>query len=125
MNSHEQLVHFLFKRICEILKVADLNFKIMQRKGSKSNKSYTLGYINLKTRTICLDIYTPKTMKPKSFNGLIRTVCHEIAHLQKMPYKQFHRGRWITRQHYPQFYKQVDRNINKIKKDGVLGLHFR
>ena len=125
MNQHEQLAKLLFTRICYILQVKGLKLKIMARKGSKSNKSYTLGYINLKTKTIVLDIYTPKTMKPKSLNGLIRTVVHEIAHLQKPPYRQRYKGKWIARQHYPEFYEQVEKNLDKIKKDPVLGMHFR
>jgi hypothetical protein len=124
MNHHEELVHLLFNRILEILKVRNLNLNIMKRQGSKSNKRYILGYINLQTRIIVLDIYTPKTLKPKSLNGLIRTICHEVAHLQKPPYRQFHRGKWIARQHYPEFYKRVDKNIEKIKKDAILSLHF-
>ena len=115
MQPHEELAKILFQKICYILKFDDINFRIMQRKGSKTG-SYTLGYINLKTRTITLDVYTPKTMKPKSVNGLIRVLAHEIAHIQKPPYRQRHRGKWIARQHYPQFYKQVERNIAKITR---------
>lgn len=125
MNCHEELAQMLFTRICEIIKVKNIQMRAMNRRGSKSNKNYTLGYINLKTRTIVLDIYTPKTMKPKSLNSLIRTLCHEIAHLQKPPYRQFHRGKWIVRQHYPAFYRQVERNIEKVKKDSILAMHFR
>lgn len=126
MNTqHEQLVEMLFVRICQILRFKNLTLKVMKRQGSKSNTNYTLGYINLQTRTIVLDIYTPKTLKPKSINGLMRTLVHEIAHLQKPPYRQRHRGRWIVRQHYPQFYKQVEKNLDKMKKDPILGLHFR
>lgn len=125
MNQHEQLVHFLFKRVCEILKAPDLQLRIIKRTGSKNTKRYVKGYINLRTKVIGLDVYTPKRMEPKSFNGLIRTICHEIAHLQKLPYRQFYRRRWIVRQHYPAFYKQIERNINKIKKDKVLGIHFQ
>ncbi|MFH0988102.1 MAG: hypothetical protein V1763_01885 [Parcubacteria group bacterium] len=125
MNPHEQLVHFLFDRVCAILKAPDLQLRIIKRSGAKNVKRYVRGYINLKTRIIGLDIYTPKRMEPKSFNGLIRTICHEIAHLQKPPYRQYYRGRWIVRQHYPMFYKQVERNVNKIKKDKILGGHFQ
>ena len=103
----------------------DLKLQIMKRQGSKSNKKYVLGYINLKTKVIVLDIYTPKTLKPKSLNGLIRTIVHEVAHIQRPPYKQFHRGRWIARIHYPKFYKQVDKNLDRVKKDPILGMHFR
>ncbi|MBU1131941.1 hypothetical protein KKC32_01655 [Patescibacteria group bacterium] len=125
MNGHEELVNLMFERVCAILKISDVKFKIMNRQKSKSNQSYVAGYINLRTRLIVLDIYTPKTLKPKSLNGLIRVLAHEIAHIQKPPYQQFHRGRWIVRQHYPAFYQQTERNINKIKKDNILGVHFK
>lgn len=124
MTSHEQLVQLLFNKVCDILKVKDLRLRIIKRKGSVARGRYLKGYINLKKRVIGLDIYTPKKMKPKSFNGLIRTICHEISHLQKLPYRQYYKGRWINRQHYPAFYKQIERNINKIKKDAALGAHF-
>lgn len=125
MNYHEELVFILFERIKNILGFDDINLKIMKRQGSKSNKNYTLGYINLRKRLIVLDVYTPKTLKPKSLNSLIRTLAHEIAHLQKPPYRQLYRGRWIIRQHYPEFYSQVEKNIKKIRQDKTLNLHFR
>ncbi len=125
MNHHEELVFILFERITDILGFKDLSLKIMKRKGSKSNKNYVLGYINLRKKLIVLDVYTPKTLKPKSLNGLIRTLAHEIAHLQKPPYRQRHKGRWIIRQHYPEFYTQVEKNIKKIRKDTSLNMHFR
>ena len=125
MQPHEELVYLLFERVCSILRFSDVNLKIMQRSGSKSNKRYTLGYINLEKRLIVLDIYTPKTLKPKSLNGMIRTIVHELAHLQKPPYRQRYKGRWIARQHYPEFYKQVDKNLDKIKKDPILSMHFK
>ena len=124
-ENHEQLVQLLFVKVCEILKITELSLRIMKRTGEKSNKRYILGYINLQTKMITLDIWTPRTLKPKSLNGLIRTIAHEIAHYQKPPYKQRHKGRWIVRQHFPLFYKQVERNINKIKKDKILCHHFR
>lgn len=125
MDHYEELVQLLFARVCQILQTDRLTLKTMARQGSKDNEHYTAGYINLKTGIIVLDIYTPKTMKRKSLNGLIRVLAHEIAHIQKPPYKQFHRGRWIIRQHFPLFYKQVERNIEKIKKDPVLRNHFK
>jgi hypothetical protein len=125
MDRQEELVQLLFARMCDILKTTGLTLKTMERQGSKDNKRYIAGYINLRTGIIVLDIYTPKTMKYKSINGLIRVIAHEIAHVQKPPYKQYHRGRWIVRQHFPLFYKQVERNIEKIKKDPILGNHFK
>ena len=124
MNHREQLIQLLFRRVCQILRFNDIKLEIMQRRGSKSNTRYTKGYINLKTKLIVLDIYTPKTMKPKSLNGLIRTIAHEIAHLQEMPFQQRYKGRWIVRQHYPKYYAQVEKNLDKIKTDPILKMHF-
>ncbi len=124
MKNHEDLVNLLFAKVCEILAVEGLKLRFMGRKGIKTG-SYTKAYINLRTRVITLDIYSPKTMKPLSINGLVRTIAHEIAHLQKLPYRQRHRGKWIIRQHYPAFYEQIEKNLNKIKKDPIIGLHFR
>lgn len=126
MERYEELIQLLFIRICEILKLKEpIELRTMKRQGSKNNKHYTAGYIDLRKRLIVLDIYTPKTMKYKSINGLIRVIAHEIAHLQKPPYRQRYKGRWIVRQHYPLFYKQVLRNIEKIKADPILSNHFK
>lgn len=124
MSNHEQLVQLLFDKVCDILQIKDLKLRIINRKGSITHGRYLKGYINLRKRIIGLDIYTPKKMELKSFNGLIRTIAHEISHLQKLPYRQYYKGRWINRQHYPAFYKQIERNINKIKKDATLSAHF-
>src|SRR6056297_1760807 len=122
--KHEELAQILFAKICTILKQNDLKLRIMQRRGPKSG-AYTMGYINFKTKVITLDIYTAKTLKPKSINGLIRTIVHEITHWQKPPFKQRYRGKWITRQHYPEFYQQITENLKKIKADPILGGHFQ
>ena len=121
---HEELVFILFERIKLILEVPELSLKIMKRRGSKSERRYILGYINLRKKLITLDIYTPKTLEPKSLNSLIKTLAHEIAHLQKPPFRQRHKRRWILRQHFPEFYQQVEKNILKIREDKVLDLHF-
>ena len=82
-------------------------------------KSYTLAHSNLKTKTITIDIYTPRHRKPKSIKSILNILAHEIAHHQKLPFRQFHRGKWIIRQHYPAFYKQVNKNIKKIQDDNL------
>jgi hypothetical protein len=121
---HEELVFILFERIKLILEVPELSLKIMKRRGSKSDRRYILGYINLGKKLITLDIYTPKTVAPKSLNSMIRTLAHEVAHYQKQPYRQRIKRRWILRQHYPEFYQQVNSNIQKIREDKTLNLHF-
>ncbi len=83
----------------------------------KKGCSFVIGRTNLKTGLITIDILTPKQRKPKKISSILRTLCHEIAHHQKPPYKQLYRFKWINRQHYPKFYKQVSKNIDKLKSD--------
>lgn len=123
--KQEEFVKILFDRVCAILAHPELQLRFIKRQGSKNTKRFVKGYINLRTKVIGLDICTPKRLKPKSPNGLIRTICHEVAHLQKPPFRQRFRGHIITRQHFPVFYRQVTRNINKIKKDSLLRSYFQ
>jgi hypothetical protein len=118
MQTQEEVIQTLFPHICKILKVEGLHFRPMRRiREINTKKSYVVGRINLKTKTITLDLYTAKKREPKKIASILRVLAHEIAHIQKPPYYQRYRGRLIVRQHYPRFYKQVNRNIADIKKD--------
>jgi len=121
MDMYFTLVNNIFNQVCKILKIQNFKLRIINRRTQKVRR---LGYINLKTQTIGIDILTPKRREPKSINSIIRVLAHELAHYQKKPYRQFFRGAWINRIHYPQFYRQVNKNISKIKKDKVLGKYF-
>jgi hypothetical protein len=126
--THQQQVELAFVRACQILKLADFSFRPMlgRRNGVKNlKKSYTLGHTNFKTKTVTIDIYTAKRRQPKKISAILSVVAHELAHHQKPPYRQRYRDRLINRIHYPEFYKQVNRNIGKFKKDKVLGEYFR
>lgn len=125
--SHTKKVAQLFEQACKCLKVTGFTFKVMNRQAPVVNtaKNFSVGYINLKTKVIALDILTPKRRQPKSLNSILRIIAHEIAHYQKKPYKQLFKGRWITRSHYPGFYKQVNKNIKKFQKDRELGQYFQ
>ena len=93
----------------------------MNRKARiNPNRGYVIGRTNLKTGLITIDIFTPSKREPKKMSSILRTLCHEIAHHQKPPFRQLHRGRLISRQHYPKFYKQVNKNIEILKKDSNL-----
>ncbi|MFH1822683.1 MAG: hypothetical protein ABH830_03205 [Patescibacteria group bacterium] len=98
----------------------------MQRKENRVNtkRGFVIGRTNLKTGLITIDIFTPKKRQPKKLSSILRILCHEVAHHQKRPYRQYFKGRWIIRQHYPRFYKQVNRNIEILKKNKVLGRYF-
>ncbi|MBU4360701.1 hypothetical protein KKC16_01135 [Patescibacteria group bacterium] len=126
-KNHEKIIQEIFARLCEIFSLKNFTFRTMHRQIDTQGrgvlnlkKSYTLAHTNLKTKTITIDIYTPRHRKPKAIKSILNILAHEIAHHQKMPYKQFHKGKWIIRQHYPAFYKQVNKNIEKIRKDKIL-----
>ncbi len=119
MQSHEEKIDILFKIACKRLKMPHLVWKPMRGRKTPVNvaRSYSMGYIDMEKGVITLDIYTPRRREPKSLKSLLRIMAHEIAHLQKPPYRQRYKGRWITRQHYPRFYKQVNKNTDRLLRD--------
>lgn len=125
MSTHEQLCGQIFQRACEVLKLKGFVFKpkIVKAKGGYV-KNYRLGYTNLKSKLVVVDIYTQKLKKPKKYSSILAVIAHELAHHQKRPFRQFHIFRWINRIHYPEFYRQVNRNVEKFKKDEVLRIFY-
>lgn len=130
--TQEEKIREIFTHLSGLFKLHGFSLKFMRRVVDGQGrgvldlkKGYKLAYINLKTRTITIDIYTPKFRRPKAVNAILRILAHEIAHFQKMPYRQLYRGKMIMRQHYPAFYKQVNKNIKKMKKDKILRGYFR
>ncbi len=120
--SHEELV---FEKCCEALRLLgfnNLSFSIMRRQSDHVNtkRGFIVGRTNLKTGLISVDIWTPKERRPKKLSSIMRTLCHEVAHHQKKPYRQRYHGRIINRIHYPIFYRQVQKNIDKLKKKDLL-----
>ena len=121
MNTHEENCFKIFQRSCEVLKLKSFTFKPkVIREGDGYVKSYKLGYTNLASKLVVIDIYTQKLKKPKKYSSILAVIAHELAHHQKRPYRQLHNFRWINRIHYPEFYKQVTKNIKKFKKDKYL-----
>ena len=125
--THQEKVQKYCDYALNVLGAKKLKFRPMQRKNNRVNTKhgYVIGRTNLKTGLITIDIFTPKKREPKKISSILRTLCHEVAHYQKKPYKQRYKGRWITRQHYPEFYKQVAKNIEKLKGDRVLKRFFK
>lgn len=124
--THEQIARAACDRALAALNIKNLRFRPMKRKNNRVNtrRGYVIGRTNLKTGLITIDIFTPKFRKPKKISSILRVLAHEAAHHQKPPYRQRHNGRIIARQHYPIFYKQVNRNISKFKKDKALSGYF-
>ncbi len=123
----EQEVQNVCDRALILFGIDRLKFRPMRRKDDRVNtkRGFVIGRTNLKTGLITIDIFTPKFRKPKKISSILRTLAHEAAHHQKMPYRSRFRGRIITRIHYPIFYRQVTKNINKFKKDRALEVYFR
>jgi hypothetical protein len=119
------------KNICDyalrVLKADKIHFQPMQRKNNRVNtkRGFVIGRTNLKTGLITIDIWTPKQRKPKKISSILRTLCHEVAHHQKKPFRQRYKGRWIIRQHYPEFYEQVNKNILILKNCEELKRYFK
>ena len=122
----EQSVQLLCNQTLKIITKNNIRFRAMKRKNNRVNtkRGFVIGRTNLKTGLITIDILTPKKRQPKAIASILRTLCHEVAHYQKRPFKQYFKGRRITRQHYPGFYRQVNKNIERLKKDKELGKYF-
>jgi len=102
-----------------------LSFRPMVRRTIiNTKKTYVIGRTSLKTGLITIDIFTPTKREPKKISSVLRTLCHEVAHHQKPPFRQFFRWRWIIRQHYPEFYQQVNINIEVLKNHNELKKYF-
>lgn len=119
--THEESVQKICASALKNLKADKLKFRPMQRTAIVNTKrGYVIGRTNLKTGLITIDIWTPKFRKPKAIASILRTLCHEVAHHQKPPYRQRYRGKIINRQHYPQFYRQVNKNYKILTKKGII-----
>lgn len=124
--THEQTCEYIFQKACEVLDLQGFIFKPKTVKlGDGYVRQYKLGYTNLKSKLVVIDIYTQKTKKRKKYSSILSVIAHELAHHQKRPFRQFHMFRWINRIHYPEFYQQVNKNIEKFKKDGTLEKFYR
>lgn len=121
--THEAVCELIFKECCRTLQMRGFTFKPKKvRAGDGNVKVYKLGYTNLDSKLVVIDIYTQKTKRPKKYSSIMAVIAHELAHHQKRPYRQFDllRGRWINRIHYPEFYATVNHNITLFKEDAFL-----
>ncbi|MDD3190345.1 MAG: hypothetical protein PHI66_01480 [Candidatus Pacebacteria bacterium] len=121
--THEEICRLIFEHACRTLKMKGFTFQPkVVRAGDGYVRSYKLGYTNLASKLVVIDIYTQKLKKPKKYSSILAVIAHELAHHQKKPYRQLdlRRRKWINRIHYPEFYQQCNKNIDKFKKDKVL-----
>lgn len=123
--THEEIVQKYCDYSLKILKVEKLKFRPMRRTARVSYKrGFVIGRTNLRTGLITIDIFTPLKREAKKISSILRTLSHEVAHHQKMPFRQIYRRRFITRAHYPEFYEQVAKNIETLKNDRILEKFF-
>lgn len=120
-KDFEKIIIYTCANAIKVLRMEKLTFRPMRRAAAVNTKrGYVIGRTNLKTGLITIDILTPKFRKPKAIASILRTLCHEVAHHQKPPYRQRYRGKIINRQHYPQFYKQVNKNYKILMKERIV-----
>ena len=125
--SFEQAIQNICGQALNLFGLNRLKFRPMCRRDDHVNakRGFVIGRTNLKTGLITIDIFTPKFRKPKKISSILTTLAHEAAHHQKLPYRSRFMGRIINRCHYPVFYRQVTRNINKLKRDKALEAYFK
>lgn len=124
-NDFEQEVFEVFDHAYKSLNLRGCKLRKMRRvKPVNPRGGYRLAYINIQTRIVTLDFYTARTRKPKKISAILNVFAHELAHIQKPPFKQFFKGRWINRIHYPEFYAQVKKNVAIYKSYPELKKYF-
>lgn len=123
---HEAEVERWFRRACDVLGMPGFTMRPLRRRvrGVGKLRSYALGYTKLGEKTITIDLYTPRTMKPRKPDALLRVICHELAHHQEPPRLFRHWFRWIRKIHHPWFWRQYKKNVEALQRDPELGVLF-
>ena len=120
---HEAQVEFFFRRACLVLEMRGFDLKPLRRRarGRAKLRSYNQGYTKIGEKVITVDLYTPRTMKPRKMFAILRVICHELAHHQKPP--RYYRS-WFKRiykVHHPPFWRQYKKNVAALEKDELVG----
>ena len=123
---HEALVEHLFRRVCIVLEMREFELRPLRRRvrGEGNFHSYRLGYTRLGTTLVTIDLYTPRTMKPRKMDAILRVICHELAHHQEPPRLARVRRKLIRYSHHPDFWKQCKANVARCREDELLGAYF-
>ncbi|MFH1077827.1 MAG: hypothetical protein V1745_00885 [Patescibacteria group bacterium] len=120
---HEALCEHLFRRACGVLGMPGFEMRPLRRRvrGRGKLRSYALGYTKLGVKSITIDLYTPRTMKARKMDAILRVICHELAHHQQPPRILRSWFRAVRMIHHPAFWQQVKKNVELLKKDEMLG----
>ncbi len=124
---HEQLVEHLFRRAESVLGFSGFTLKPLRRKSRGVGKFHylRLGYTKPGIKEMTVDLYTPRTMKPRKVDAILRVIAHEFAHHQTPP-KIWRRlfKRPILVAHHPGFWKQYKKNVARLEQDDALRPYF-
>ncbi|MHB8830811.1 MAG: hypothetical protein ACYC44_01720 [Patescibacteria group bacterium] len=124
---HEALVEHLFQRVLQVLEMPGFELRPMRRRtrGEGRLRSVVYGYTRLNQKLVTIDLYTPRTMKTRKIDAILRVIAHELAHHQKPPriYRQWFR--LVRMIHHPLFWTQYKRNVTKLQNDEILGQYFK
>ncbi len=93
-------------------------------RGVGKLRSFAYGYTRIGEKSVTIDLYTPRTCKPRKMDAILRVVAHELAHHQKPPrlYRQWFR--LVRMIHHPPFWTQYRHNVKKLQEDEVLKNYF-
>ena len=124
---HEQLVEFLFRRASLLLGFPGFSLEPLRRRkrGRGKFRSFRLGYTNLDAKKITVDLYTPRTMKPRKVDAILRVIAHELAHHADPPrrVRVFFSSAWQS--HHPSFWRTYKRFVAALAHDEITGTHFQ
>lgn len=124
--QHEEQCTALFLRTCDVLEMPGFELRPLRRRKRGRGKfhSYALGYTRLDQKVITIDLYTPRTMKPRRIDAILRVACHELAHHQSPPRLIRVWFRIKRYSHHPEFWQQCKQNIERLQQDPILRDHF-
>jgi hypothetical protein len=124
--QHEAHIAQLFRRACLVLDMDGYELRPLRRRvrGRGKLRSLALGYTKIGSKVVTIDLYTPRTMKPRKIDAILRVICHELAHHQAPPRLKREWFRWVRQIHHPAFWKQYKQNIQVLTKDEELRVYF-
>jgi hypothetical protein len=124
---HEALVEHLFRRVCIVLGFSAFTLTPLRRRkrGVGKFQSYRLGYTKIGDKNITVDLYTPRTMKPRKIDAILRVFAHELAHHASPPKRVRIFFASSIQSHHPDFWKTYKKFVAILSHDEMLGAHFK
>jgi len=123
---HEALVEHLFKRTLAVLNLPGFELRPLRRRvrGTGKLRSFAYGYTRIGVKLVTIDLYTPRTMKPRKMDAILRVIAHELAHHQQPPRLYRKWFRLVRLIHHPAFWTQYKKNVKQLQQDELLKSYF-